>query len=79
MDEHLRTLPVDTIANYVAYFIEFALAHPELQFDVTPIGCGLDGYAPEEIAWMFDLPAPRNVHLPPEFITALNKRSSTAS
>lgn len=70
-DSQLMTLHVDEISHCVARFLEFALAHPELTFQVTPIGCGLAGYQPKDIAWMFDLPAPRNVLLPPEFIAAL--------
>lgn len=66
-DNNLRTLPLDEIAVYVASFIEFALSRPDLMFQVTPIGCGLAGYEPKDIAWMFDLPAPGNVVLPPEF------------
>ncbi|ATS92109.1 hypothetical protein HMSP1_64 [Sinorhizobium phage HMSP1-Susan] len=67
-DANLRTLPLDTIAVYVAMFLEFALSRPDLTFKVTAIGCGLAGYKPHQIAWMFDLPCPRNVILPPEFM-----------
>ena len=70
-DANLRTLSIDVIANHVVYFLEFALSHPELTFQVTPIGCGLAGYKPKQIAWMFDMPCPRNVILPPEFTAAL--------
>jgi len=37
-----------------------------LTFTLTPIGCGLAGYSPAQIAWMFD-DAPPNVLLPAEF------------
>lgn len=70
-DERLRTLHLDAIAAYVAMFLEEALSRPDLTFKVTPIGRGLAGYKPEQIAWMFDLPCPRNVILPEEFRTAL--------
>jgi hypothetical protein len=66
-DANLRTLPLDVIANHVVFFLEFALAHPEWTFELTPIGCGLAGYKPEQIAPMFNLPPPRNVIMPPEF------------
>ena len=66
-DERLQTLPLDRIADHVVTFIEFALSHSHLSFRVTPIGCGLAGWRPEQIAPMFDLPCPRNVILPPEF------------
>lgn len=68
---HLETLSVSTIADYVVAFLEFALARPDLTFLVTPIGCGLAGYDPKDIAWMFDAPCPRNVKLPPEFVSVL--------
>lgn len=35
---------------------------------VVAIGCGLAGYKPGQIAWMFNAPVPRNVNLPPEFL-----------
>lgn len=70
-DERLRTLPLDDIANNVVGFLEFALSHPELTFEVTKIGCGLAGYQPSDIAWMFNAPCPRNVILPPEFLALL--------
>lgn len=72
-DANLKTLPLDDIASSVAIFLEFALSHPEIEFEVTPIGCGLAGYQPKDIAWMFNLPPPRNVHLPAPFIAALNQ------
>ena len=44
---------VETIAPYVDDFIVFAAEHPGLTFLVTPIGCGIAGFAPEEIAPRF--------------------------
>lgn len=70
-DANLRTLPTDTIAQHVVRFLEYALSNPHLAFEVTPIGCGLAGYKPSDIAWMFDAPCPTNVRLPPEFVAAL--------
>ena len=51
-------------------FKSFASTHPELTFNLTPIGCGLAGYQPWQIAPMF-ADAPGNVVMPPEFIAAL--------
>ena len=65
-DRNLRVLPLARIKKHVAAFLEYALAHPEWQFDVVAIGCGLAGYKPEQIAPMF-AGAASNVHLPPEF------------
>lgn len=73
-DANLRTLPLDDICNSVVSFLEFALSHPELTFQLTPIGCGLAGYSPRDIAPMFDLPPPRNVIMPPEFAAVLEGR-----
>jgi hypothetical protein len=65
-DELLNTLHIDTIDMAVERFLEFAVAHPEMTFNVTPIGCGLAGYKPEQIAPFFK-GAPENVLLPDEF------------
>lgn len=65
-DEHLCTLPLCRIKGYVDEFIAFAIRHPQHEFQVTPIGCGLAGYKPKDIAPMFS-DAPANVFLPPEF------------
>jgi hypothetical protein len=69
-DEKLKTLPLAKINGYVRLFIGYAEHHPELTFRLTHIGCGLAGYAPEQIAPMFDS-APVNVILPREFMLAL--------
>ena len=44
---------VETIAPYVDEFIEYATNHPDKQFLVTEIGCGIAGFTPEEIAPLF--------------------------
>lgn len=70
--ENLFTLNIWNINYYVAKFILFAWNHPDLYFNVTPIGCGLAGYKPTDIAHMFrealSLP---NVKLPKEFLEVL--------
>ena len=49
-------------------FTDYAKEHPELKFLVTPIGCGIAGYSPEEIAPMFkEAAALENVYLPISF------------
>ena len=65
-DEGLRVLPLSHISQYVQQFIEFAELADDLEFRLTPIGCGLAGYKPEQIAPMFTS-APSNVILPEEF------------
>ena len=52
----------------VERFVVFAKAHPELTFLVTPIGCGIAGYTPREIAPFFaDARSLPNVYLPASF------------
>jgi hypothetical protein len=53
-DEHLRTLPLDRISQYVVQFLEYARQHPNEQFYVTPVGTGLAGYSVSDIDPMFD-------------------------
>lgn len=73
-DLKIKTLPLEDVKKHVDKFIEFATLHPELTFQLTPIGCGLAGYKPEQIAPMFEK-VPENVILPLEFILCL-KRSN---
>lgn len=65
-DANIRTLPLGYIRSYVEQFKEFAREHPELTFQLTPIGCGLAGYKYEEIGPMFKN-SPPNVVIPVEF------------
>lgn len=52
----------------VERFVQFAQEHPELKFLVTPIGCGIAGYTPKEIAPMFEAAVTlKNVYLPKIF------------
>ncbi len=44
---------VETIKPYVDEFIGFAKQHPELDFLVTRIGCGIAGFKDEEMAPLF--------------------------
>lgn len=62
----LARLPLSAIEYYVGLFRAYALIHRDETFMVTPIGCGLDGYQPADIAPMFrDMPP--NVRLPDQF------------
>jgi hypothetical protein len=65
-DAHLRPLPLDIIAIYVGKFLVFAAAHPQYEFIITPIGCGLAGYSYAQIGPMFK-DFPRNCMIPGEF------------
>lgn len=59
---------LDNLAPAVERFVAFARQHPDLTFLVTPIGCGIAGYRPEQIAPLFAeaVPLP-NVFLPMSF------------
>lgn len=59
-DERLQVLPRDMIAVYVAEFIDYAKAHPELTFYLTPVGTGLAGYSQFSMRTLFN-GAPANV------------------
>lgn len=53
-DKTIRnTLPLPVINGHVREFINFANRYPELEFQVTRIGCGLAGLQDEDIASMF--------------------------
>jgi len=72
-DVNIETLPLYKINVYVSMFQITAKANEsKLRFLVTPIGCGLAGYTPEDIAPMFkgclELD---NVVLPDEFLKVL--------
>src|SRR5262245_56891214 len=58
-DEKLKVLPLTKIKHYVAVFVNYAKAHPDLTFNMTAIGTGYAGYQPSDIAPLFgaDLPA----------------------
>lgn len=72
-NKEINTLPVEKIRKYVNEFINFATTHPEYVFLVTPIGCGLAGYKPADIAPLFEI-VPENVKLPEVFKTVLNSK-----
>ena len=64
----------DTIKPYVDEFIEFAKTHPQLNFLVTEIGCGIAGFSVEEIAPLFEQAIEvENIYLPERFWMVLNQ------
>lgn len=64
----------DAIKPYVDQFIEFAKSRQDLTFLVTPIGCGIAGFRPKQIAPLFTeaMPMP-NIILPREFVLILSR------
>ena len=70
-DAKLKPLPLTAVAVGVRRFLAWATEHPQDVFEVTPIGCGLAGFTPEQIAPMFRHHPP-NVVLPGDFLDVLN-------
>lgn len=68
----LKSIPLRHLYNEIQIFIGYAKGNSNYIFNVTPIGCGLAGYTPEEIAPMFR-DCPTNVKLPQVFLDVLNK------
>lgn len=65
--KHKKKVTLKEIKAGVDKFLKFAKAHPELTFNVTPIGCGNAGRTPKQIGPMFRKYS-KNVNLPREFI-----------
>lgn len=65
---------VEDIEPYVDDFCQFVWNHPNKQFLVTRIGCGIAGFKDEEIAPLFaDLIETDNVALPKEWVDIINE------
>ena len=59
---------LEVMGEYVKQFCDFAKAHPEKRFLVTPIGCGIAGYPIDEVAPLFECCRDvENVTLPASF------------
>ena len=62
---------LDVIESEARDFVAYATAHPELRFRLTPVGCGIAGCTPEQVAPLFTgLPA--NVTTPAAFVPYLS-------
>lgn len=60
------------VKPYVGRFIQFAKDHKDLTFYVTPVGCGIAGFTPEEIAPFFKETLDMdNVILPKSFVSVI--------
>ena len=63
-----KTIDKKELQESVARFTEYAEAHPELTFLVTPVGCGGGGWRPWMVSPMFrNASKLENVYLPQEF------------
>jgi hypothetical protein len=71
-DFRIQTLSINRIKPYVHEFLLFAESNPQLEFLVTEIGCGLAGYKPKDIAYLFAKALTLdNVKLPSRFLARL--------
>ena len=71
-NEHIKTLPLYKIKQYVDDFIFFAKLLPDYTFLVTKIGTGLAGIPMEDIAFLFIKAINvANIILPKEFYTEI--------
>lgn len=69
-NRRICTLPLDKIQVHVNDFLATAFSHPEYEFLLTKIGCGLALYEPKDIAPLFKAIKTGvfdNVILPKEF------------
>jgi hypothetical protein len=72
-DSPYKSLELVSINKFVADFLNYAWWTPDLTYNVTPIGCGLAGYTPADIAPMFQYAKLlKNVNLPPEFLDLIS-------
>lgn len=69
-DANLNVCSLDLVRHYVDEFKTFAESHPEYQFWVTRVGCGLAGYTNDQIAPMF-AGSPSNCDFPVEWVRYL--------
>ncbi len=81
-DYNIQPLPLSKIKPYVKEFLHFAEIHPELEFEVSAIGCGLRGLTPADMAPMFsECWGPRtkyrNVKLNAKFLNFLSEGTNT--
>lgn len=64
----------ETIQPYVSGFIDYARNHPGYTFYVTPIGCGIAGFTPDQIAPLFrDAMEVPNILLPESFVHIIDE------
>ena len=67
---------VETIRPYVDEFVAYASQHPDKQFLVTPIGCGIAGFDATDIAPLFAAAKDiANISLPKGFWEIINGRA----
>ena len=65
-DQHIHTLDMGNIKVFVDAFLMYADAHPEWNFKVTRVGCGLAGIPDQFMANLFVI-APYNCSIDEEW------------
>ena len=76
-DWNIMTLDLNTISFYIKRFNLYVKSHPELEFFITKIGCGLANYTPDDIAPLFkEMYSLPNVYFPQEFWDWYNKNNT---
>ncbi len=66
LGKDMEQLSVSDIEKYVKDLVKFAIKNPDKEFIITPIGCGIAGFKPEEIGPLFNN-HPDNLIMPVEF------------
>jgi hypothetical protein len=71
-----RSVPLPEIEAQIRQMIDYARSHPNQEFLVTRIGCGLGGYRDNEMAVLWaGKSIPENVRLPQSFIEVIQSAS----
>lgn len=71
---YMEVLPLEIIQGYVDQFISYAKTQPKLQFAVTKVGCGIDGYTDRDMAPMFTR-CPNNCILHEDWVKIIYRMS----
>lgn len=66
-DKRIRTLSKQMISAFVNDFCKYTHEHPELDFFITRVGCGLAGYKDKEIASLFKTANKNNCDFPADW------------
>lgn len=70
-DDRLKPLPLPVIAEHTRRLFAFAVANPQMEFQITRVGCGLAGNKDEEMLPLFE-DAPSNCILPGRWLAMRN-------
>lgn len=67
---YIETLLLEEIESHIKTFLEFAKTRIDLDFHLTPVGCGLAGYTRSDILPILEkYGVPRNVYLTSTWVT----------